>query len=302
MSEPLVSLGLPVYNGERYLRQAIESALGQTHGNIELIICDNASTDGTGDIARDYAARDGRVRYFRNPSNVGPIPNFNRAFRLARGDYFKWLAYDDLCLPEMVARCVEVLEADVTVSLCTARFVEIGPDGEMLGPQPYSIELSSRRPYRRLEALMSTPAGHAILYGVIRSDLLSKTRLMAAYHGSDRALLAELCLLGRVVELPDVLWQSRDHPARSTSVRNDIRWDPAQHGAGLRHARMLGHMTRIIATAHLPESERVRCMAVLSRAVLSRADELVPVFWAEIVSTVRHARAGAAQGSPGTSR
>ena len=101
-STPVVSLGMPVFNGERYLATAIESVLGQTFDDFELLLCDNASTDATGDICRSFAGADPRVRYIRNPENLGAHPNFNRAFELATGRFFKWASHDD-ALPDPYA-------------------------------------------------------------------------------------------------------------------------------------------------------------------------------------------------------
>src|SRR4051812_18779949 len=89
-AETLITIGLPCYNSEKYLTQSIESLLKQTYGNFVLIISDNASTDGTEEICRRYAAADARVRYVRNPVNIGMSGNFNRVFSLAETKYFKW--------------------------------------------------------------------------------------------------------------------------------------------------------------------------------------------------------------------
>ena len=116
--EPAVSVGLPVYNGERYLAEAIESVLRQTFADFELVISDNASTDRTAEICRSFARADGRVRYHRNEANLGALPNFNRVFDLGRGRYFKWAAHDDVLRPELLRRCVDVLEDNRDAVVC----------------------------------------------------------------------------------------------------------------------------------------------------------------------------------------
>ena len=88
---PLVSLGLPVFNGENFLAETLDSVLAQSLPSYEVIICDNASSDGTEEISRSYAARDPRIRYFRNQGNLGAAPNFNLTFSHAKGRYFKWV-------------------------------------------------------------------------------------------------------------------------------------------------------------------------------------------------------------------
>src|ERR1700761_38911 len=106
-SKPLLSIGLFVYNGERYIREAIDSFLSQTFTDFELIISDNASTDATEQICLDYAAKDSRVRYSRNPRNMGAGWNVRRVAELATGKYFRWAACDDRCEPDLLRTCVE---------------------------------------------------------------------------------------------------------------------------------------------------------------------------------------------------
>src|SRR3972149_8539793 len=92
---PRVSVGLPVFNGEQFLRQALDSVLAQTYPGFELIISDNASTDRTQDICEAYATRDKRIQYYRQSKNVGGGRNYNFVFEVSNGEYFKWLAHDD---------------------------------------------------------------------------------------------------------------------------------------------------------------------------------------------------------------
>src|SRR2546426_6424374 len=120
-----VSIGLPVFNCDPLLRQAVDSLLTQTYSDFELVISDNASTDGTEAICREYAAKDHRVRYYRGERNRGAVWNWNRVFELSGGEYFKWAAHDDLCAPDYVERCVEVLDRDPSVVLCYAETVLI---------------------------------------------------------------------------------------------------------------------------------------------------------------------------------
>ena len=114
----MISIGLPVYNGDKYLTRAIESILMQTHQNLELIISDNASNDETRDICEHYKNIDRRVRYKRNNANIGAAKNFNNTFALANGKYFRWMAHDDVCAPSYLEECVNVLEKDHSVVLC----------------------------------------------------------------------------------------------------------------------------------------------------------------------------------------
>jgi len=287
---PRLSIGLPVFNGERFLAAAIGSVLDGSFTDWELIISDNASTDGTEAIGRGFAAQDGRIHYLRNATNVGPLPNFNQVFRASRGEYFKWLAYDDLCGPDLLSRCVEVLDRDPTIVLCSGRFVEIDEHGRSIGEQPYRLDLASTRPHVRLGQLMRTAMGHAILFGVIRASVLRRTRLLATYHGSDRALLAELTLNGRLWEIPEMLWSSRDHPDRSPYVRTTLAgWDPGPGRGMPTHLVIAANMARIIAAAPLSRAERARCAGELIASLAGRSRDLGPVLARELLDAGRGA-------------
>jgi glycosyltransferase involved in cell wall biosynthesis len=141
--KPLVSIGLPVYNGGRYLAEAIESILSQTYRHFELIIRDNASTDDTEQICRRFAALDHRIRYFRNAANLGLSRNFNLTAERASGKYFRWAACDDHIAPEYLARCVEALEADATIVLCHSQVRVIGENGEEVANFDYESDYAA---------------------------------------------------------------------------------------------------------------------------------------------------------------
>ena len=115
---PRVSIGMPVYNGERYLRSAIESILAQTFQDFELIISDNASTDNSLSICQEFADQDKRIRIIEQSKNIGAMANFNFVAKEARGEYFKWAAADDLCAPQFIEKCIEVLDRDSELAWC----------------------------------------------------------------------------------------------------------------------------------------------------------------------------------------
>jgi glycosyltransferase involved in cell wall biosynthesis len=213
--ELTVSIGLPVCNGQNYLGDAIGSILAQDFTDFELIISDNASTDATQDIARGFAARDSRVRYHRNPKNLGPEANFNKAFQLARGRYFKWAAHDDLVEPGFLGKCVSLLEADPGVVLCQSVVRIIDQNDEEIGVYDGAVGgAASPDCADRFRALVMVRHLCTELFGVIRSDALRKTRLLDLYYGADRALLLELAMLGRFAQVPEVLFSNREHEER----------------------------------------------------------------------------------------
>jgi len=214
---PSVSIGLPVFNGERYIGEAIESILGQTYRDIELIVSDNASTDRTESICLAYASKDARIKYGRNEKNLGAAENYNRVFRLSAGRYFKWAAHDDVCAPEFLEQCVEVLERDNSVVLCYPKSVFIDEGGRRIREYVEEVDYTDPRPHRRLRTwLLDRPGGWCnLVFGVIRSSALRQTALIGKYDSSDYILVGELALLGKLHQLPDHLFLRRDHPGRS---------------------------------------------------------------------------------------
>ncbi len=218
---PLVTVGIPVFNGEKYLREAIESVLAQEGVSFELVLADNASTDGTRDICREYAKRDARVRYHRSGENVGLNRNFKRAVKLAQGSYFTWLAHDDsLGCPRYLAEHVRYLEAhpDVMLCGCSMRVFEAENPG-MATEYPMESVLPDRDwRQARLEFFRwPQPGFHGLLiYGVYRRAALLRVPLEGRlHHGNDVAvdmeypILANLCRFGRIVALPQVMRNSR---------------------------------------------------------------------------------------------
>lgn len=215
IGKPIVSIGLPVYNGEKFIVETIESLLAQSFEDFELIIADNASTDATPDICKSFAARDPRIRYVSAEKNRGAAWNYNRAFELSTGHYFKWAADDDIHAPTFLEQCVSVLDSQSDVVLCFARTVFIGEDGEFLREYKYPIDVSTasqRELFRQFIA-----GGHIVheVFGLVRSDVLRTTQLIRGFVGSDVTLLGELALRGRFFQIPDVLFFHREHSGRS---------------------------------------------------------------------------------------
>ena len=121
----LVSIGMPVYNGEKFIREALDSLLAQTFTDFELIISDNASTDSTEAICREYAAKDARIRYIRHSENKGPAANFQFVLDGAVGKYFMWAAADDVWHPTFVAKCCTALENDTSIGFVVTRYTVV---------------------------------------------------------------------------------------------------------------------------------------------------------------------------------
>jgi len=270
--KPKLSIGLPVHNGERFLRQALDSLLGQSFGQIEVLICDNASTDRTPEIAAEYARADERVRIHRNNANIGGAPNFNLAFKLTSAPYFKWSAHDDVCRSDYLAECMTVLERDASVALCHSAVELIDEHGRVVRAHDEELPLvGSDCPAVRFRDLIFSDHWCTSMFGVMRRSLLSKTPLIARHVGSDRNLLAELGLLGRFHLVPRPLFQNRDHRERSvnaTDVRSSERaawFDPAtKNKITLPYVRCWYEYLRAVRRAPLSPKQRSDCYRALA--------------------------------------
>lgn len=277
---PLVSLGLPVYNGANYLAQALESLLLQTYPNWELIISDNGSTDATEGICRSFAARDSRIRFHREPSNRGATWNFNRVVELARGPLFRWAAHDDVCAPELLERCVAALAANPWAVLCHPRTRVIGPEGELLEDYGIRLRTDADRVGPRFHDLICVDHACFPIFGVIRLDVLKRTPLLGEYVGSDRNLLAELSMHGPFHEVPEYLFLRRDHPGTSTrqypSAKERRTWFKVeQRGPNLPTVqRAMGYLKSILR-APLAPADRLVCLGILGKWSILRLRSLM---------------------------
>ena len=212
-SKSRLTIGLPVFNGEAYLRDAVDSLLAQSYNDFKLILSDNASTDATQEICLDYARKDDRVSYYRNRRNLGIAWNYNRVFYLSSSEYFKWAAHDDIHHPEYLRKCIQVLDDDESIVLCHTKNNRIDENGKLTGnydDRTLSSILSSK-PHERFADLISQKNPCWSIFGVLRSASLRKTRLNGSYINSDRNLLAEIGLVGRMFEIPEHLFFRRDH-------------------------------------------------------------------------------------------
>ena len=214
---PLVSIGLPVFNGEAYVAKAIESVLSQTMADLELIICDNCSTDGTQSICETFAAADERVRYVRHPVNLGAGPNYDYCFHLARGTYFKWAAHDDMLAPDFLELAVSALGKRPDAVLCTVGIREIGPEEETMRVFANQFpKAGARSTATRFGGLIHTRHQCEDFFGLYRRQALVGSGLHDNYSGSDRVLLAEMALRGPWVSTPEPLFLHREHDKRYT--------------------------------------------------------------------------------------
>ena len=216
---PRVSIGMPVYNGERHLAQAIDSLLAQTFTDFELIIADNASTDATGDICAAYQAREPRVRYVRHATNRGAVYNWNFVVHEARGEYFKWASANDYCAPTMLERLVQVLDTEPQVAVTYGRTAVIDDDGLPLGEYPHDPEVLDARPSVRFERLCRELRANNAQSGLMRLAVLRQTGMERSFPDGDMGLMSELALYGGFRRHPEVLLHRRMGRESATRFR-----------------------------------------------------------------------------------
>ena len=261
---PRVSIGLPVYNDDRFLAQTLDCLLNQTHRDFELIICDNCSTDRTEEICRSYANKDARIRYHRNPANIGVSRNFNLSFRLSRGEYFKWSAANDLCAIDMVERCIEVLDRRPDIVLCFAKTRIIDENGVIREDYNDQLDLQFNRPSERFQTLLRNVRLVNVPYGLIRSNALRLTRLEQPYSNSDIAFLAELVLYGKFAEVPDTSFFRRMFEISAQKYPSPYDrmaiYEPDKPGQlSFPHWWLFADFLSAIYQAPIGASERLRC-------------------------------------------
>lgn len=299
--EPRVSIGLPVYNGEAYLGEAIDSVLAQTFTDFELIISDNASTDGTEQICREYASRDPRVRYYRNDENLGAARNFNRVFELSSGEYFKWIAADNSLEPQFLEKCVGLLDSDPASILAYSHCKQRNEYRKTVRTIDIDYDLAMPNTYERIRNLISFALGmHIPVWGLIRRVVLKDTHLVRSFVGADDCLLVELILKGKFDVVPEHLIWLRTHSRAFHAIRRsgkgrgraaveEARWfDPKSKG---RITTPSWRRLREFAVSTIRSSEsfktKIRILIFLLRLAMSWRKSLLEEIWISMKNIMR---------------
>lgn len=264
---PRVTVGLPVYNGEIFLAEAIQSVLDQTYTDLELVICDNGSTDRTEEICRKFAAADSRIRYIRSPENRGASWSYNHAVEVSRGQYFRWLAHDDKLEPQLIEKSVAILDEKPDVVVCITWVLDVNDDGDPITTKRSTFRFDAASPSERFQSMSHIRPSDKCeeVFGLIRSDVLRRTRLIAKYADSDRTLIAQLGLFGPFCEIPEPLFLHRMHSQSSVEVyptrQERAGWfDPSWKGKLVfPHWRQFAELLYVINTSPIPVMEKLRC-------------------------------------------
>jgi glycosyltransferase involved in cell wall biosynthesis len=270
---PLVTIGIPVHDGARFLDRAVRSVLAQTLGDFELLIADNASGDATPALCEAWARRDPRVRWWRQPRNIGAPRNWNDLVHQARGRYFKWASANDLCAPTLLERCVATLEAEPSLVLCHGLTRLVDEDGRPQGVFRGDLSIEDPSPARRFETACMRLSLNNAMCGVIRTAVLRETRLDRLYPAGDMVLMAELALRGGFRLLDEVLLDRCQGPNTFTAMRTPLQiqqlHDPdARRALICLHWRRHADRLRCVATAPISWPERWRAAGLALRMAL----------------------------------
>jgi hypothetical protein len=271
-AEPLVSIGLPVRNGERTLDTAVRSVLDQTYDQIELVISDNASDDGTEEMCRRFARSDARVRYIRQPHDIGLVPNFNAVLHAARGTYFRWIGDDDWLTPGYVSRCAAVLDADADLVLVTTQQGHVEPDGSVETAPYHGTALRSTEPVERfgemLRLLNESRLQLDPLYGMLRRSAVARLpRPIMLFE--DQVLAARLALAGPIAHVGDVLSYRRSRPFPRLTVTARRLGVPPWH-ASVATALQCRELVSAVREAGLGPAERRQAHVAIARLFVRR--------------------------------
>jgi glycosyltransferase involved in cell wall biosynthesis len=258
---PLVTIGLPVYNGARHLEEAVRSLLAQTEPELLLHISDNCSTDGTPRICQRLAGEDPRVRYTRLPENVGALRNFELVLQAAESEFFMWAAHDDLWHPAYIEECLRQLSMHPDALACATateiRDVEAG--GSRIVDIPRG--LSSPDPVARAKAVRES--GWNALYGLFRRDRIGPCISQEPIFGSDIAFVFGQALTGRFVSSPRVLTSRRLIGYRLVGASDgSLVWEKALEEGGNLYSenptQMCRLMARFVTRSNLATGQKVQ--------------------------------------------
>ncbi len=285
MTTPRLTIGVPVYNGEDYIAEAITSHLEQDFTDFELIVSDNCSDDSTPEIVKEFVEADSRVTYSRNTENVGGPANFNRLFRLGQGELFRWAAADDRIEPGYLSKVIAMMDDDPAVAIGHSEALLIDPTSEpmlkmdrgylggdgfleaiRLTPPPGDERFRSSKPHNRIDAVINNNHRNFYIFGIMRRNLMMQTRLHGLFYGGDRTLLVEMAMRGTFRKVPEQLFASRSHA--KNSGRNGLNFEELkQHGAqDMRFASqvMKGYVDAI-RSAEVGRADELKCMAIVAK-------------------------------------
>lgn len=227
---PTLSIGMPMYNGARYLEAVVGSFLAQSYTDFELVLSDNVSTDETVAVAERLMRQDSRIRLVRNDRNRGAFFNYRRVFKESRGRYFKWASCNDFCGPSHLAHCMSALEKNPDAILAYTRTLVFTDDPKKGTPYEEGFLVDSDSPYERFRAVMEHIRLNNLYNGVFRREAVERVPLAGDYMSSDIVQLAELALIGKFVEVPEYEYYRRMDADSATALMKGEHLQHHLHG------------------------------------------------------------------------
>lgn len=202
--KPMVSIGMPVFNGEKYIREAIDSLLAQTFTDFELIISDNASSDTTQSICEEYLRKDSRIRYIRQDENRGPLANFLFVHSEAVGKYFMWAAHDDRWQEDYIDKLVVILEKEPECSLAFSYYIvrnlESGYE-ELIKTVGADTSSSFKNYFSTIRHMCPS-----MIYGIYRKDCMDMRQLDRPFDFADVHFVSELASRTKIKVVKEYLY------------------------------------------------------------------------------------------------
>ncbi len=257
-----VAIGMPVYNGAKYIKSTLQSLLDQTFTDFSILICDDGSTDGTLDICQDFAARDKRIKIVRNTTRLGGAKNFNKTFSMSHGEFFMWASQDDLFHPDYIAKCLTKLQEspDCIIALSEISFIdEYGNHRDIeysnIGTEGMPVELRIREVFRRL--------GWWAIYGIIRPELLRQTKLYRCEFAGDVVMIVDMLLQGNFAKVDEPLFFYRLPLTPGTVDQNLRSIDHTKQLPDKPYTRFLQSVIRCIAESTHSMEDKVKMLNVL---------------------------------------
>lgn len=295
-SQPLVTIGMPVYNSERHIRTALDSLLAQTYRDFVLVISDNASTDRTAEICQEYVQKDPRVQYFRNPVNIGMTANFNRVFALTRTKYIKWSTADDYSAPEMLEDAVALMEADPSIVVCYPQTTCVDDEGrpfELYRDRLHLMHESHVERFRTfIDRIIVRPDAEIILInhhlGLLRCDAVRQTQLFGKHVSADIGFLAEMSLYGKFYEMPKRQFFRRFHVDSSSWNRGNAEQEARRfHPTNVKRVlfsrwRFHAVFSKAVLRSPLPWSQKRELLYMLCKVAYWFRKNLYDDLWRDL--------------------
>ncbi|MCX7562336.1 glycosyltransferase [Xanthomonadaceae bacterium XH05] len=262
---------MPVFNEAAYLAMTLDCLLAQDYPNLEIVICDNASTDATPEICAHTADRDQRVRVLRAEANLGATANFQRCLDEANGDFFMWAGGHDLWSPNYVSQCVAALDAYPSAVIAVPESNWIDENGQVYGSRASVLDTRDMAPLARLLTLLW--ANMHPIYGLICVEKLRACGPLPNYQGADLVLLARLILAGDFVPAPMALWSRRQARVQENYRDRQRRYASSKvkiHGGRFPLLNLVYKLWHAVWSSPLPLSDKLAFTLALPGALPAR--------------------------------